>query len=245
MLRPVRTRRLIALAASCALLGAVTSIALAIGLAWVRTPISSYTPKTVAVTRLAQPLVIRGREFATFAWLFQDQHQFGERTLIWMSVASSADHTGPLPGRPVISASIDRFFDLGNLPLSNKPTPPYGGSTSIARLYGWPLVCLWQGESVNGMNAGLTRWPWNGPSYGGIKIANSPAMGHFLPTLPLWPGLIADTAFYGAAWLGLFLLLGPARRAQRRRRGLCVRCRYDLRGLAPGSPCPECGTLSR
>ncbi|MBL9032343.1 MAG: hypothetical protein JNM80_11650 [Phycisphaerae bacterium] len=22
----------------------------------------------------------------------------------------------------------------------------------------------------------------------------------------------------------------------------CLRCRYDLRGIAPGSTCPECGT---
>ena len=34
---------------------------------------------------------------------------------------------------------------------------------------------------------------------------------------------------------------GPLRRRRRRRRGLCLKCGYDLRGL-PEPRCPECGT---
>jgi hypothetical protein len=39
----------------------------------------------------------------------------------------------------------------------------------------------------------------------------------------------------------LAFVRGPARRWRRRRRGLCVRCGYDLEGNVSGV-CPECGT---
>jgi hypothetical protein len=39
---------------------------------------------------------------------------------------------------------------------------------------------------------------------------------------------------------GLALIDGPVRRDRRRRRGLCVKCAYDLTGNVSGV-CPECG----
>jgi hypothetical protein len=62
---------------------------------------------------------------------------------------------------------------------------------------------------------------------------------------PTWPGLFLNTAFYGAIpWLLWFtsgVLRLNTRRSIRRRRGLCVRCGYDLRSGATGGACPECG----
>lgn len=66
---------------------------------------------------------------------------------------------------------------------------------------------------------------------------------HFgpLPVLPLWPGIALNTIFYAAIAWGLWRIPVLLRRARRRRRGWCIRCAYDRAGLAPGSPCPECG----
>ena len=62
-----------------------------------------------------------------------------------------------------------------------------------------------------------------------------------LPVLPMWPGLLANTAFYGGAWgvvIGGPILL---RRWLRARRGGCPQCGYSREGLKVDAPCPECG----
>src|SRR5205814_6005727 len=77
------------------------------------------------------------------------------------------------------------------------------------------------------------RGAWN------ILIARTPPRWFYLPHIPIWPGLILDTAFFTALALGL--VRGPAlvRRWLRRWRGACPRCGYDLRGAR--EVCPECG----
>ncbi len=61
-----------------------------------------------------------------------------------------------------------------------------------------------------------------------------------LPLRPTWPGFAINTIFYAA--ILCLLTLGPftARRMIRRKRGLCTKCGYDLRG-AEHDACPECG----
>ena len=61
-----------------------------------------------------------------------------------------------------------------------------------------------------------------------------------LPLRPIWPGFAINTVFYAAIlWLLAFGLFA-ARRVIRRKRGLCLKCGYDLRG-AEHEVCPECG----
>jgi len=71
---------------------------------------------------------------------------------------------------------------------------------------------------------------------------NRPAFDiSFLTWNPIWPGLIGSTAFWGVAsflfWSGLVSIT----RRWRVSRHQCTNCRYDLRGLPDGAPCPECG----
>ncbi len=64
-----------------------------------------------------------------------------------------------------------------------------------------------------------------------------------IPVLPLAiivPGFTVNTVFYAAIlWLDI---PGPfaLRRVIRRKRGLCIKCGYDLRH-AEHRACPECG----
>jgi hypothetical protein len=65
-----------------------------------------------------------------------------------------------------------------------------------------------------------------------------------LPATPLWPGFALDTAFYGTIVFMLWSTPSVIRRRadrNRKRRGRCPACGYDLRG-APAGPCPECGS---
>ncbi len=63
-----------------------------------------------------------------------------------------------------------------------------------------------------------------------------------LPIRPVWPGFALNTIFYALIAWGLWQVPLAIRRRRRRRKGFCVRCGYDLKGLTAGVPCPECGT---
>lgn len=67
-----------------------------------------------------------------------------------------------------------------------------------------------------------------------------------VPMTPMWKGVICNTLIYTCGWL--LLLSSPAsfralRSRRRIKRGLCIRCGYDLHS-GTGGPCPECGFVS-
>jgi hypothetical protein len=101
---------------------------------------------------------------------------------------------------------------------------------------GWPLRAF----SID--------WDIADPSHphGGIMLPTAPwTTLRCLMWRPLAGGLALDSLIYAAALAGLVAAARLAVRARRRGRGLCTVCRYDLRGLASGSVCPECGAAGR
>ena len=106
----------------------------------------------------------------------------------------------------------------------------------VAEGRGWPLRALWGGvryslaERALLTSGAIPLHEFDGP----------PFRFRFLPHYPIWPGFVANTAFYAAIlWL---LIPGPfaLRRLIRPRRGLCPKCGYDLQH-AEHESCPECG----
>ena len=102
--------------------------------------------------------------------------------------------------------------------------------------FGWPFVSMWREYSPSG-----TGYGWK--VLHGFEVAflhpdgSSPRA---IPLDPIWSGFAINTIFYAAVlWL---LTLGPfaARRMIRRKRGLCIKCGYDLRDDFSAG-CPECG----
>lgn len=127
-----------------------------------------------------------------------------------------------LGGRPVeaspMPASANAVLDAGALAVDH---------VSV----GWPWRAAW------GVQAGHLRSPpatnrgvWNAAAFGSVLS---------IPYLPLWPGLLGNTLFYGALALIPIGLLRRRTLRRRARRGLCVACCYELgEGV---SACPECG----
>ena len=95
--------------------------------------------------------------------------------------------------------------------------------TTIYRNEGHPARTWWRsGIPVSTQRFGFGSRSWKG-----------------LPIHPVYFGFVVNTIFYAVLlWI---LTLGPftARRMIRRKRGLCIKCAYDLRGTSGG--CPECG----
>ena len=69
-----------------------------------------------------------------------------------------------------------------------------------------------------------------------IKSLRHPIAGSWLSVgFPAWLPLLSFAAYPTLAFIS-----GPLRRYRRRKRGLCVKCGYNLTGL-PEPRCPECG----
>lgn len=79
-----------------------------------------------------------------------------------------------------------------------------------------------------GVNSSWTFWP--------------SALGFALPYRPIWPGLLADAAFYALLYLLLRAGILALRGLFRRGRSLCPDCAYPL---GEYTTCPECGRTNR
>jgi hypothetical protein len=100
--------------------------------------------------------------------------------------------------------------------------------------WGWPCCCL-------AYSQGAARIPTGGLSayddaiefiWGGKWYA--------LPRRPIWGGVVVDVCALGLGFGAIGLGARGLQRVSRRRRGLCVWCEYDMKGVVSGT-CPECG----
>jgi hypothetical protein len=100
-------------------------------------------------------------------------------------------------------------------------------------LIGWPSRCLWgakgneSGSEVEGL-VEIPEWLEN------IRYVHNP-----LPVRVWWTGMVTNVALFGGVWMAVLAGPGAVSRGLRRRRGGCVACGYDVRGVVV---CPECGT---
>lgn len=151
-------------------------------------------------------------------------------------------------------ASSDSVLPLGEkrlLPgwVATPSRPPAGEKaenvTSVdTAAHGWPWRCM-ASESWTIKTQTLHR---SGSAVGyrevlrGNLVLGSTSNGRtIMPLRPMWLGLIGNIAVWGAAWFAAFTGLSVLRGMARKRRGACVGCGYDRRGLQPTERCPECG----
>ncbi len=109
---------------------------------------------------------------------------------------------------------------------------------------GWPMRCLMSWYQLRGHDMDV---PGQFELRGGFQWRKRQRgsfvwypLDHVLPLRPIWPGLVANSFFYGGIFFTTPLLFGIGRAALRRKCGLCGACGYDISDLI-ADRCPECG----
>jgi hypothetical protein len=154
----------------------------------------------------------------------------------------NAEHAANKPGIRI----ENRRPGWGTFDRSSPPPAAFGSGSDTA--FGWPLPCLWyQVVGVSGRDSEGSPTIDQERLVGGIALRGEPSCRirgfHALPLLPIWPALVANTAFFAALWWLIFFVPGVIRRWLRARRGRCAGCGYDLVATPPSVPCPECGRV--
>lgn len=101
--------------------------------------------------------------------------------------------------------------------------------------FGWPLRCM----------RAVQYQPQDRTEFRVIQGWNASSGEIWLPRRVLPLPLLANSLMLGAMLWALFIAPRMWRDLSRARRGQCLKCAYDLRATPAGSPCPECGSLSK
>ncbi len=220
-------RRYLRRIAICLLLGAITTVAVAWGCAFL-------IDITTAATNVAGVKGLGGQDWVIL------RHDRGSAVRVRaLAVSGLAGYEEIYPTDP---SPLPAWGRLGAQLSEQRTGEPF---TRAADAYGWPMLSMWCGFAWD-----TEHWPdaLIVPPLSAITVAPRPGVAfesmslRALPLRLIWPGFGLGVALYGLPWFGLLFGRGIARRWLRRHRGLCLACGYDLRG-AVHERCPECGVV--
>ncbi|MFO0856258.1 MAG: hypothetical protein U0640_02735 [Phycisphaerales bacterium] len=131
---------------------------------------------------------------------------------------------------------------IRNAPAAN-PACDTGSYVPLVEIVvgGWPFYAV-RNASINRAYGGPVDPVWG---HVGKPPPFTPGTPRDLPLIPIWRGFLINTFLYTLAWVvaikGISGAIREYQRFHRLQRGLCVNCRYDLKGTPVDVPCPECG----
>ncbi len=137
-----------------------------------------------------------------------------------------------LPTRDLNNAIVWKQVDDHDVPFAMRffLESQIENATGV-KVAGWPLPMVYTTDSLNGSSN----------QKAGALIINGPSAQVFvIPYRPLIGNLILNAAIYGLIIWGFVAGCNTLIRSRRTCKGLCPKCRYDLRG-DHDTGCPECG----
>ena len=143
-------------------------------------------------------------------------------------------YTWGSPGEPLYTGEYQGWW----VSTSSKLAPPY---MMLCGDRGQFIVWrTWHCWAPSVSDCGPSHYEWSvgpcGVEYWAILGSGMPITKSLDIRGPFWPLFVAL-----ATYPSLAFIRGPVRRWRRQRKGLCVRCAYDLT-LNESGVCPECGT---
>jgi len=157
----------------------------------------------------------------------------------WLGQRMWATQWCPKPLEPAWQRSLSGWIEPADDPRPAFTWYPYPGNAQAVYVhsFGWP----WHG----GIGRAITQRNSSGWSgFNNDALVDVPFRSTFVrfPLVPIWSGLLANTLFYAAITLAMLVgvrLFRTRCRRNRRNRGHCIACAYELgKGV---NVCPECG----
>jgi hypothetical protein len=249
-------RRRVLLVALLLLVGALVNFIVANGLGWF-VPVSSETYLFVSLAPNCTAMVFERRGFGKreLSWEAMDDR----RAKSWEVGWAERNAPGRPPARRIAPSELPNWCAAWNPDWRRLEQETWAAainsnfsfSPPLDIAIGWPLVswsCFTEprlqprkpkqdpGPVVHG-GAIVETWGYHG-------VPGIENRVRALAWRPIWPGFVLNTIFYALLTWSLIRAPRTLRRWRRRRAGLCLACGYDLKGLAEGAPCPECGLAS-
>ena len=227
------------------ILGVVTTVGVAWGLAW--RPTEPLSPHAVQRSDFEEPGRIHliemsalGRTRVIFSRsilraMVQPApvtiHRFAALGDMYSQATNRRDHVGldefTLPPHFAFRAKFDEIVS------SPRPSGGWHIDHYVDDQFGWPDRCLRCRSMIDNDFYGTNHWRQMSDADAFIFAEKTDSVwpeGPVLPLRPILPGFIINTVFYAVIWFGVFFGVAALRRFVRRKRGRCVKCGYDLRG---------------
>jgi hypothetical protein len=219
----------------CSVMGLMISATVAVGLS-----VSTGHPGRKALESNRTVFIVRTEHDDVASLTVWHARWHGKERYLTEAAARSASGAMTDGATNDIDLSAVKHWALNDgIPWLEQATWPSRTETRTVEARGWPFLCTsWWYETWG------DDWISKTPRvHGGIRLTDS-WNPRILPLRPLWPGVIANTTFFGTAAGIILLATSSARKRLRKARNQCVYCGYSRTGLHLEALCPECGGSS-
>jgi len=218
------------------ILGAITTVAIAWGCAAFVDPYTAIQPNPRKSGGEA------GNEIHS-GWLVGVSQAFGARRIRSEWVDKSV-HPSLIFPETYFGPAEPFIPDWAPFLLPTVDAPDELRHLRVADGRGWPFLAMFSQMALDDNRGRKLKAPTitNGIviNKSALTLPSPESTVRVLPLAIIWPGFLFNTALFALLWFGTLKLTSAYRKTSRSRKGLCIMCKYDLRG-SQHTKCPECG----